>query len=161
METKIQTQKFSTTLINKKGYEPYGSFIGNSNTGRLHSPGCSAIDMMKEDHKVPTNGGHFTPCKWCHAAGPEHLNNPTQDYGEDHMGIEICRDPKINRLFQQVGCLTCGSKEGIVKMFPDENGARLLGKEGRWWIYLECSCGYQTAWWKAKRQLKIRRRERL
>ena len=40
-----------------------GCLIGNSNTGRLHSPECSAIDMMREDHKIPTDGGHFTPLR--------------------------------------------------------------------------------------------------
>ena len=33
-----------------------GCLIGNSNTGRLHSPDCSAIDMMREDHKIPQTG---------------------------------------------------------------------------------------------------------
>ncbi len=33
-----------------------GCLIGNSNTGRLHSLDCSAIDMMREDHKIPTDG---------------------------------------------------------------------------------------------------------
>ena len=46
-----------------------GCLIGNSNTGRLHSPECSAIDMMREDHKIPTDGANFTPCGWCHACG--------------------------------------------------------------------------------------------
>lgn len=155
METKTKIQNWSTALENKKGYEPDGSLIGNSNTGKLHSPGCRAIDMMKEDHKVPTEGGHFIPCKWCHAS--KNHNNFSQYIIEDLEDIEVCHDRKINQLFQQVGCLTCGSKDGIVMMYPDANGVRLLGKEGRWWIYYECSCGYQTAWWKAKKQQKIRR----
>lgn len=155
METKTRIQKLSTTLVNKKGYEPYGSLIGNSNTGKLHSPGCRAIDMMKNDHKVPTNGAHFTPCKWCYPAGPKQLEDPNKSKLEDQKQVEICQDPKINQLFQQVGCLTCGSKDGIVKMYPHEHGSRLIGKEGLWWIYFECSCGYQNALWKAKQ----RRRE--
>lgn len=150
METKTRIQKLSTTLVNKKGYEPYGSLIGNSNTGRLHSPGCRAIDIMKEGHKVPTNGAHFTPCKWCYPAGPGQLDNPNQSQWDEHEETEICQDPKINQLFQQVGCLICGSKDGIVKMYPHEHGSRLIGKEGLWWISFECSCGYQTALWKAK-----------
>ena len=156
METKIRIQKWCTTLVNKKGYEPYGSLIGNSNTGKLHSPGCRAIDMMKEDHKVPTNGAHFTPCKWCHPTEPEQVNNPHQYQLEDQEETEICQDHKINQLFQQAGCIYCDSKEGIVKMYPHENGVRLLGKEGRWWIYFECNCGYQTALWKVRQQKPIR-----
>ena len=54
---------------NKKGYEKEGYLIGNSNTGKLHSPHCRAIKMMKNTHKVPTNGAHFKPCKWCYAMG--------------------------------------------------------------------------------------------
>lgn len=153
METMTRIQSESIALKNKKGYRPYGSLIGNSNTGRLHSPSCRAIDMMKKKHKVPTNGAHFTPCKWCH---PKSRGNPIQGNGEDRKDAETCRDPKINQLFHQVGCLTCGSKDGIVKMYPHEQGARLLGKEGRWWIYYECSCGYQTALWKAKKKKQVR-----
>ena len=156
METQIRIQKWCTTLANKKGYEPYGSLIGNSNTGKLHSPGCRAIDMMKEDHKVPTNGAHFTPCKWCHPTGSGQVNNPHQYQLEDQEETEICQDPKINQLFQQAGCLSCGSKDGIVKMYPHENGVRLLGEEGHWWIYFECNCGYQTALWNVRQQKLIR-----
>ena len=55
-----------------------GCLIGNSNTGRLHSPECSAIDMMREDHKIPTDGAQFTPCGWCHACGGKHPHLQTR-----------------------------------------------------------------------------------
>lgn len=38
-----------------------GCLIGNSNTGRLHSPECSAIDTMKEDHKIPQTVDNSLP----------------------------------------------------------------------------------------------------
>jgi hypothetical protein len=134
------------------------SLIGNSNTGRLHSLDCSAIDMMREDHKIPTDGGGFTPCGWCHACGGENSLNINPIPSEDPEGTEICIDKKVNQLFYQTECLSCGSKNGVVKMFPDTNGVRLLGRNGHWWIYFECDCGYQTAWWKAKQKLKTIRR---
>jgi hypothetical protein len=137
-----------------------GCLIGNSNTGRLHSPDCSAIDMMTEDHKIPTDGCHFTPCGWCHACGGGNTLNINHSLSEDLEGTEICMDKKVNQLFHQTGCLSCGSKNGVVKMFPDTHGVRLLGREGHWWIYFECACGYQTAWWKAKNHLKTRRMEK-
>ena len=135
-----------------------GCLIGNSNTGRLHSPECSAIDMMREDHKIPTDGAQFTPCGWCHACGRTHSIATDQNNTEDPEGTEICTDKKVNQLFHQTGCLSCQSKNGIVKMFPDKHGVRLLGRQGHWWIYFECTCGYQTAWWKAKQKIKTLKR---
>jgi hypothetical protein len=134
-----------------------GCLIGNSNTGKLHSSDCSAINMMREDHKIPTEGGHFTPCGWCHACVGTSYNEQSHSNTEDPEGTENCMDKKMNQLFNLTGCLSCGSKKGVVKMFPDTHGVRLLGREGHWWIYFECSCGYQTAWWKAKNYLKNRR----
>ncbi len=131
--------------------------IGNSNTGRLHSLDCSAIDMMREDHKIPTDGEGFTPCGWCHACGKTSHLNTFQDKSKDPKGTEICRDKKVIQLFNQTGCLSCKSKKGIVKMYPNIHGVRLIGRNGHWWIYLECECGYQTAWWKAKNKLKNER----
>lgn len=128
--------------------------IGNSNTGRLHSLDCSAIDMMREDHKIPTDGAGFTPCGWCHACGTTH-QDIFQEANEDPEGTELCMDKRIIQLFKQTGCATCSSKKGIIKMFPDPHGVRLIGKQGHWWIYFECEeCGYQTAWWKAINKLK-------
>jgi hypothetical protein len=93
-----------------------GCLIGNSNTGRLHSPECSAIDMMREDHKIPTDGAQFTPCGWCHACSGT-CTHTDQNNTEDPEGTEICRDKKVNQLFNQTGCLSCQSKNGVVKMF--------------------------------------------
>lgn len=150
----MQTEKkiIQTVLPVQDNSNHIGFLIGNSNTGRLHSPDCSAIDMMREDHKIPTDGPGFTPCGWCHACGG--IINCGRHNSDDHEGIEICTDKKVNELFHQTGCLSCGSKKGLVKMFPDKNGVRLLGRQGHWWIYFECTCGYQTAWWKAKKHLK-------
>lgn len=137
----------------KKGYVANGELIGNSNTGKLHSPGCKAIGMMKDNHKVPTDGAHFIRCHWCHVTASS-ISDIIQDQA-DTMEVKICRDPKIISLFNQEGCLTCGSHNGIVKMFPDSSGVRLLGEEGLWWIYFECDdCSYQTAWWKLRRGSK-------
>lgn len=149
MKIETNTGIGKSGIERKKGYEPDGVLIGNSNTGKLHSHGCRAICMMREDHKVMTNGAHFTPCLWCHATASS-ISDLIQDQVDD-LEARVCRDPNMNKLFSLEGCLTCGSKDGIVKMFHDPHGVRLLGEEGHWWIYFECSkCGYQTAWWKAK-----------
>jgi hypothetical protein len=138
-------------------YRDNECLIGNSNTGRLHSLDCSAIDMMREDHKIPTDGDGFTPCGWCHACGGTSYSGQSHNTTEDPEGTEICIDKKVNQLFHHTGCLSCRSKKGIVKMYPDIHGVRLIGRNGHWWIYLECDkCGYQTAWWKAKNKLKIK-----
>ncbi len=135
-----------------------GCLIGNCNTGKLHSPRCSAIGMMKEDHKIPTDGGHYTPCSWCHACYGTNYTTDGMNNIKDSEDTEICIDKKVNQLFNQTGCLSCQSKNGLVKMFPYKHGVRLLGKQGHWWIYFECTCGYQTAWWKAKQKLKTLKR---
>ena len=143
----MKTQKVKINVKSRKGFEPDGELIGNSNTGVLHEPGCRAIDMMNQDHEVPTNGAHFRPCGWCKPG----LGNSYQTKLKNNKkidGLENCEDPKIIRLFQE--CLSCGSHDGIVKMYPHSEGVRILGKEGKWWVYFECfDCGYETALWKA------------
>ena len=132
---------------NKKGYVPGGYLIGNSNTGKLHAPGCRAIGMMKHTHKVPTDGAHFKPCKWCYAigkSGHKSLDNfrSRRDEPDD---IENCYDPKIERIFAGVKC-DCGSTDGILKMRPHNGGVRLLNRQGKWWIWRECfDCGHQLS----------------
>ncbi len=82
------------------------------------------------------------------------ISDLIQDQAEGPQ-IEVCRDAKLNRQLSQSGCVSCGSHQGVVKIFPDEHGARIVGKEGKWWIYFECQdCGYQTAWWKAFKGFK-------
>jgi predicted nucleic-acid-binding Zn-ribbon protein len=148
----------------------FGDLIGNSNTGKLHQPGCRAITMMNDSHKVETDGFGFENCGWCHgkddidqsyldhfhekkkiAAAKNVLPGRTSDDPED---IEICRDPYMNRIFKDSECPTCGSSNGIVKMYPAEHGVRLLGDpHKRWWVYNECSkCGYQTSLRKIKQR---------
>ncbi len=146
-------KKVHGSIEDKKGYVPGGYLIGNSNTRKLHAPGCRAIKMMNRTHIVPTDGAHFVPCKWCYAMDSSGTTNLDR-FKADVLGTEVCMDPKINAIFDKVGCLTCGSKHGIVKMHPDDNGVRLVKEEGKWWIYFECDCGYQTALWKAQNKLK-------
>jgi len=40
-------------------------FIGNTNTGKYHVPGCGAVDMMREEHKVWTDGFGYEKCGLC------------------------------------------------------------------------------------------------
>ena len=71
----MKTQPNMRQMVFAPHYHGDGEcLIGNSNTGRLHSLDCSAIDMMREDHKIPTDGAGFTPCGWCHACGTIHEN---------------------------------------------------------------------------------------
>ena len=59
--------------------------------------------MMREDHKIPTDGAQFSPCGWCHACGGTNCVNTGQNNTEDHEGTEICTDKKVNQLFHQTG----------------------------------------------------------
>jgi len=152
--------------------EEEGDLIGNINTGKVHAIGCRAIGMMLEEHKKPTNGDGFEPCGWCKGGNDlnnynqyvlDHFHNkkkvaaikteyPQMVVDEDPEDIEICRDPRINKIFKDSECMTCGHTEGTVKMYPAEHGVRLLGDpHKRYWIYKECShCGYQTSLRKLK-----------
>lgn len=139
---------------NLKGFEPDGELIGNSNTGVLHEAGCRAIDMMNHAHEVPTNGAHFRPCGWCKPGLGKSETYQTRLKNETKIeGLESCEDPRIIKIFHE--CLGCGSTDGIVKMYPHSDGVRILGKQGKWWVYFECfDCGYETALWKAQAKLK-------
>ena len=150
----------------------FGDMIGNSNTGKLHQHGCRAIDMMKEEHKIETDGYGFENCGWCHGKSDVdqsylyHFHEkkkiaaakiPTSvkiAQVEDPEDVEICRDPRVLKIFKESDCINCHSKDGIVKMYPAEHGVRLLGDpHKRWWVYNECSkCGYQTSLRKIKQR---------
>lgn len=140
-------EQITGTVENKKGYVPGGYLIGNSNTGKLHSPGCKAINMMKNTHKVPTDGAHFVPCKWCYATGSAGYKTldkfkVSRDEPDD---IELCHDLKVARIFHDVKC-DCGANDGIIKMRPHEGGVRLLGDNRKMWIWRECfTCGHQLS----------------
>jgi hypothetical protein len=152
----------------------FGDLIGNSNTGKLHQPGCRAIDMMKDSHKVETDGFGFENCGWCHGKSGyddkqsylDHFHEKKKIAAakiptivktaivEDPEDVQICRDPRILKIFKESECINCHSKDGIVKMYPAEYGVRLLGDpHKRWWIYKECDhCGYQTSLRKVKQK---------
>lgn len=120
--------------------------IGNTNTGKVHHPGCRALGMMLPEHKVTTDGTGYSPCGWCHAAGPEGGEVVLDEFiDEDPEDVVVCRDPEILKLFKDFTC-DCGSLKGVVKMYPHGSGYRLKGKIGKYWIYLECSsCHHQTS----------------
>ena len=151
----------------------FGDLIGNSNTSKLHQPGCRAIDMMKEEHKVETDGYGFENCGWCHGKSDvdksylEHFHEKKKNAAaakiptivkdaivEDPEDVQICRDPRILKIFKESDCINCDSKDGIVKMYPAEHGVRLLGDpHKRWRVYNECSkCGYQISLRKIKQR---------
>ena len=103
--------------------------------------------MMLEEHKVETEtGDEFTPCGWCHKAHEGYMP-PTF---EDPLDSEVCRDPRVARIFHDIPC-DCGSHDGIIMMYPHTDGVRLLGKEGKYWIYRKCDhCGHQLSLLKAQ-----------
>lgn len=128
--------------------------IGNKHTNKVHTPGCRAVDMMKKENMIKTDGTGFESCSWCHAHSsytPAQTHLITED---DPVGTEICEDPYFMQLFAKTGCLGCNSHEGVIKMFPDpQSGVPVEEMPGNWWVYFECSqCGYQTAWWKAEQR---------
>ena len=92
----------------------------------------SRMQRHRHDERRPQNphrGGHFTPCGWCHACEGTNCTHTNKNNTEDPEGTEICTDKKVNQLFNQTGCLSCQSKNGMVKMFPDKHGTRLLGRQ--------------------------------
>lgn len=66
--------------------------IWNINTGRLHSPECSAIDMMREDHKIPTYGGAISHHADVAMPVREQVTETGHSNMEDPEGMEICMD---------------------------------------------------------------------
>ncbi len=139
--------------------EPTERYIGNSNTMKFHEPGCHCIDRMLDEHKVGTDGFGYSPCGFCACKTESQIEDLKQvtlemsvDNSKDPEDVEICRDPRINKIFKDSECVTCGHTEGTVKMYPAEHGVRLLGDpHKRYWIYKECSrCGYQTSFRKLK-----------
>ena len=162
IEKEVGTNWYIPGAINLKLIEDHGGdLIGNIHTGKLHEPGCRAIDMMKPEHIRHTDGDGFTPCGWCH--GGSALNEFEQltidkFNNEDPEDIEICEDPLIEKLFQGNGCDSCSSHMGIVKIRPHEGGVRLLGRFGKWWVYFECfHCGYQTSLHKVKQHSQVKK----
>lgn len=143
-----------------------GDYMGNCHTGVYHDLGCSDINKMNKEHKVPTDNekGLYRVCGHCKPGSGRFARLTSfkeSNVKEDLPGTEICEDPAVERIFRESGCLTCNSHNGVIKMHPDnESGVRILGKPGKWWIYLECfDCGYQTALWKAQNKVKSIRAE--
>lgn len=143
--------KFNKTdaWLERHDFVPDGQYMGNCNTLIFHDFGCSDILEMNEEHKVETNNerGLYRPCGHC-KPGMNKFIKSLDDFRtarDEPDDIELCMDPKIERLFENVEC-DCGSSDGILKMRPHEGGVRLLNRDGKWWIYRECySCGYQLS----------------
>ncbi|MDH7506229.1 MAG: hypothetical protein QHH15_00375 [Candidatus Thermoplasmatota archaeon] len=143
------------------------SYIGNSNTKRLHSPYCRAVPMIAPKHIVNTNDGEGFPvyCHWCKNQGyGKGGRQMVFDEFMDLMGsnVEICYDKKYLNILTEVGCLQehgiyhedKEESKGIVLMYPHDGGYVVEGKEGKWWIYYQCEvCGYQTSLVKAMSRL--------
>ena len=151
--------------------------IGNKNTKKFHEYDCGFIKMMNAENIVLDweITGEYEPCGKCGyknkdiiteiplqqtrfheekrvAAAKSEKKYNLKVLTEDPEDVEFCRDPRINKIFKDSKCLTCGHTEGTVKMYPAPHGVRLLGDpHKRWWIYKECShCGYQTSFRKLK-----------
>lgn len=143
------------------------SYIGNSNTKRLHSPYCRAVPMIAPKHIVYTDDGDGFPvyCHWCGNKG--HSRGGRQMVFDEFMElegskVEQCFDKRYLYVFDEVGCLHKhgvyhDDKEegkGMVLMYPHDGGVEVEGKEGKWWIYYQCEiCGYQTSLIKAMNML--------
>lgn len=142
--------------------------IGNTNTKRIHDPGCRAVNMIAPEHRVDGAdlGTFWKLCKWCKVGGTErsirgykkamNFRQEEQSTFDEIPGILDCHDPTFQKLFRATGCLACNSKLGTIKMMQDDKGVEVKGQNGRWWVFFECeNCGYQTAWWKAYQRLKV------
>jgi hypothetical protein len=135
-------------------------YIGNTNTRRLHIPGCRAVGMIADKHRVTTDSGEGFPvnCKWCGAGGYS-KGISRQSRMAEYMdgGIIPCNDPYFHDLFMKAGCLTAFCKGfGQIFMFRDpDTGTPVQGQDDKWWVFMECDeCGYQTAWWKAEQRVQ-------
>lgn len=142
--------------------------IGNTNTKRCHVPGCRAVGMIADKHRVVTDSGEGFPvnCKWCGAGGSSRSTD-RQSVLNEYLpeGTKICDDPYFHDLFMKAGCLgSCYNQgkgvTGQILMFKDpDGGTKVQGHEGFWWVFMECTvCGYQTAWWKAEHRVQAMER---
>ena len=137
------------------------SYIGNKNTKRLHSPNCRAVPMIAPKHIVYTESGEgfYVYCHWCGNQGYPDGGRQVylENYGLEVNGIERCFDKKYVEVFDKVGCIDSDGEwhkgkenNGIVLMYPHDDGVEVQDKPGRWWIYYQCEvCGYQTSLHKA------------
>lgn len=127
--------------------------IRNKNTGRLHADGCPAIGMMNPKNIDPQNPDGKI-CKWCGAT--EHQIGG--DYGDDPFKSVPCHDQKINSILEEVGCTLCGSKHGIVLMYPHDGGLEVKDAIGKQWVYFHCyDCNYDTNFKKASAKYQLAR----
>ena len=85
------------------------------------------------------------------------LNVSEAEMEEFDMGIVRCYDQYALRVFREVGCINCGGKDGVVKMYPHRGGHRVkvpYGVDGFYWIYFECDkCQYQSSLVKAENKV--------
>lgn len=111
-------------------------YVWNSNHNRTHVPGCRAVtDMMKEEHKVPTEEPQGHLCKWCLRIG---ITDYVESHGLDqYIGDETCTDPDLRNRMKKMGC-TCGSHLGDIRMYPHTDGVPIPGRPGLWWVYFKC-----------------------
>jgi hypothetical protein len=120
--------------------------IANTNTQKIHHDDCSAIGMIKPDHKLPVTGSdcdNYSPCGWCH--GPrERILNALQNIKP--LKIMVCPDPLVRCLLKDNGCGVCGSHIGDVKMYSHHGGIFIHTLPGRWWVYFKCSeCSVESS----------------
>lgn len=145
-------------------------YVGNTNTKRLHSPGCRAVGMIAPKHVVYTESGEgfHVLCKWCGNQGYRKGKQESFDeYDIMNMsGVEICHDHNIIKAMEKVGCIDYGlfhkgENHGIVLMYPHEGGIPIEGREGKWWVFYQCEiCGYQTSYKKAVHKLHEQMKEK-
>lgn len=136
--------------MKKDNMEDEGEYLGNTNTRVYHLWSCHYRDVILERHQVATDGAGFRPCGVC-KPGLSGLFEATRQADLFNYRERRCKDPRAGKIFDQTGCLKCGSHHGRVLMHPAQGGYKVKGESGRWWIYLECrECGYQSSIVKAQ-----------
>lgn len=149
------------------------SYIGNTNTRRLHHPGCRAVPMIAPEHIRYSEDGEGFPvvCKWCGCQG-FHKGQITLDefkrggrnmksegeiigeYTQGDSNIKECNEKQYVDIFREVGCIIDGEKEGAILMYPHDGGVPVEGEIGKWWIFHVCSkCGHETSLEKSANKL--------
>lgn len=149
-------------------------YVGNTNTKRLHLPGCRAVPMIAPEHYEPSEDGEgfYVLCKWCKCQGYRKGQTALDDFRGEPMkenyqiieeyteggNIEVCHDEVYLKLFEEVGCISGHGNQGVVLMYPHGGGVPVEGCPGLYWVFFVCShCGYETSHEKAIRKLQRER----
>lgn len=60
----------------------------------------------------------------------------------------------IESIIHEMGCITCGSREVTLQMYPHPNGIMIEDIENKQWVSIKCGeCGDEVALWKVEKRI--------